>query len=225
MAYCSGSEHVGARPGRRGGAAAEGRPERLASRRPRRRGGATGDRRWPAPARRAARPGAAPPTSGRRRRRGRAPTAGWRWRTRGRGRRRRRPRAMSPAAKRTPAVVGLGCVQHRRRRVDAEHRPDAEPLGERRRQLAGPAAEVDGPADRPRLDQADEVPERLGPLGRELAVLRPGPSASVIRGSSDVTAFSGVAASVLGLGSTPESGAGQVAAATAGRGRRRRART
>ena len=68
---------------------------------------------------------------------------------------------------------GRSVGEHRRRVVDADHLADPEPLGGQRRQLARAAPEIDGPADRSiGGDQRDQVPERLRPLGRELAVLR-----------------------------------------------------
>ena len=107
-----------------------------------------------------------------------APIAGWRWRGRGRrslvGRVSHVHAPMSPSSNRTPATgVRRGVGEHRRRVVDADHVGDREPLGGLRRQLAGAAAEVDGAAERSvGRDQADEIPERLRPLGGELPVLR-----------------------------------------------------
>ena len=72
--------------------------------------------------------------------------------------------------------------QHVRGRVDADHVGDLELARRTCRQLTGAAAEVDGPPDRSiALDETDEVPERLGALCGELAVLRGIPAVRLCR--------------------------------------------
>ena len=64
-------------------------------------------------------------------------------------------------------------VEHRIRRVDADHLLDAEAIGDLGGELAGSAAEVDAPPEPAGrlLDQGDQVPERLRPLFGEAPVL------------------------------------------------------
>ena len=77
------------------------------------------------------------------------------------------------------AGVRHGVGEHRRRVVDADHVIDPEPFGGLRGQRTVAAPEVDGAGDRSvGRDQADQVPERLRPLGGELAVLRRVPVSS-----------------------------------------------
>jgi len=67
-------------------------------------------------------------------------------------------------------VFVRGC-QHRRRVVEPEHSLDVERTSRKSGQLTGAAAEIDRRADRPRPDQREQIVERLGTLGSELAVL------------------------------------------------------
>ena len=64
-----------------------------------------------------------------------------------------------------------GALEHGGRRIDADERVGPEESRRLHTQRAVATSEIDHPVDRGRVDEADQVPERLRPFRRESSVL------------------------------------------------------